>query len=176
MGGNIMRFLFIIILFAAYMVAPLQASELGEYYVTAPVLNERTAPETGEIVNRIYKGQKVTVYSVKGEWARISSFDYEPRWVSMKYLLREEPELQKAKEIPESLKDPRIAKGAIPKAGQYGLTEKDVEILWKGANLMLKKGRCSQVEYADKSTKKANTYYVNCGSQNIFFTEADLYE
>ena len=171
-----MKLLNITILFLAIMVSASYASELGDYYVNAPVLNERTAPTTGKIVNRIYKGQKVTVYSTQGLWAQISSPSYEQRWVSMKYLTREKPELPKAKDIPNNLKDPRIASSAIPKAGQYGLTEKDVEILWKGANLMLKKGRCSKIEYADKSTKKANTYYVNCGSRNVFFTEADLYE
>ena len=78
--------------------------------------------------------------------------------------------------IPDAWTDPRIDESGMPSVGQFGLTEKDVEILWRGANLMLDRGRCARVYYADKSVSKANTFYVNCGARNVFFTEADLYE
>jgi hypothetical protein len=48
--------------------------------------------------------------------------------------------------------DPRIE--GIPKVGQHGNTERDVLILWKGASMMLKTGRCSRVEYGDGSTTR----------------------
>ena len=56
-----------------------------------------------------------------------------------------------------------------------GLTEADVAILHRGAKHFLNSGRCKQIEYADKSTSRPNTYYVNCGGpQNHFFKPSDL--
>ncbi len=54
------------------------------------------------------------------------------------------------------------------------MTAENVTILWRGAKHMLTTGRCSKVEYADRSVNKPNTYYVNCGGANVFFTPADL--
>lgn len=169
-----MRLFQVVLLFLIIPITSVQAAGLGDYYVNVPVLNERATPG-GKIVNRIYKGQKVTVYFIKGSWAQVVTPGYKQRWVSMKHLVKKRPKPAKANNIQKNLKDPRIMKDAIPKVGQYGLTKKDVDILWKGANLMLKKGRCSKIHYADKSLNKANTYYVNCGSRNIFFTKADVY-
>jgi hypothetical protein len=65
-------------------------------------------------------------------------------------------------------------KDAIPKVGENGLNENDIKILYKGATKFLNSGKCTNVEYAEKSISKPNTYYVNCGGPNIFFTPSDL--
>lgn len=58
--------------------------------------------------------------------------------------------------------------------GEGGLTEKDVEILNQGALKFLNSGKCTKVEFGDKSTSKPNTYYINCGGPNILFKPSEL--
>ncbi len=68
----------------------------GDYYVSPAKLNVRLAAnKTGKIINKIYKKQKVEVFEVKDDWARISSY-YDgtdegvpgnvARWVAAEYL------------------------------------------------------------------------------------------
>jgi hypothetical protein len=158
-----------------------QAQKPGNYYVMVSVLEERIAPSsTARITNRIYVRQKVEVLEIKGEWARVSKY-YDgsiegasgqvARWVLASGL---SPTLPPQAAQPKVANDPRISKDAIPKVGEGGLTTKDVEILYKGAIKFLDSGKCSRVEFGDKSTSKADTYYVNCGGPNLFFTSADL--
>lgn len=158
-----------------------QATKPGTYYVKESVLEERLAPSsTGSITNRIYRRQKVDVFELKDGWARVSKY-YDgsvegkngqvARWVSASGLSASQP-----KELahPKVATDPRIAKDAIPKVGEGGLTEQDIQILYKGALKFLNSGQCSRIEFADKSVGKANTYYVNCGGPNLFFKPTDL--
>lgn len=170
-----------LILLALTEIASAQAVAPGTYYVKESVLEERLAPNVdGSVTNRIYTRQKVEVYEVKNGWARVSKF-YDgavegkkgqiARWVLSSGLSSSQPA-----ELPQTTlpSDPRIAKDAFPKAGQSGLTEQDVELLNKGALKYLNSGKCSRVEYGDKSTSKTSTYYINCGGPNIFFTAADV--
>ncbi len=151
------------------------------YYVKDSVLDVRLAPSAaGTITNRIYRQQKVEVFEIKGEWARVSNF-YDgtvegktgqvARWVLAVGLSSSQ-----VADLPQPTisQDPRIAKDAFPKVGQNGLTAYDVQLLNKGALKFLNSGKCRRVEYGDKSVNKANTYFVNCGSQNLFFTPSDL--
>ncbi len=162
-------------------IASAQVIAPGTYYVKENVLEERLAPNAeGKVTNRIYVGQKVEVFEEKNGWARVSKF-YDgvaeskrgqvARWVLASGLSSSQPA-----EPPQTLlsPDPRIAKDAFPKVGQSGLTEQDVQLLNKGALKYLNSGKCARVEYGDKSTSKANTYYVNCGGSNMFFTAADV--
>jgi hypothetical protein len=173
------------VVFAVALLVPCfsyaQASTPGTYYVAEPVLEERLAPSSGgSSTNRIYLRQKVEVFELKDGWARISKY-YDgsaegksgqiARWVRASGLSPSQP---KEPDQPTLPSDPRIAKDAIARVGQGGLTAEDVQILHKGALKFLNSGQCSQIEYADKSTSKANTYYVNCGGPNLFFTPADL--
>ena len=162
-------------------VAFAQASKPGTYYVKESVLEERLAPSsTATITNRIHLRQKVEVFELKGEWARVSKY-YDgsvegksgqlARWVLASGLSVSQP---KEPTQPKASTDPRIAKDAIPRVGQGGLTARDVEILRKGAQKFLNSGQCSSIELADKRTSKANTYYVNCGGPNLFFTPSEL--
>lgn len=163
-------------------VAFAQATKPGAYYVKENVLEERLAPSNkGSITNRIYRGQKVDVCELKNGWARVSKY-YDgsvesqngqvARWVLATGLSTQQPEDLTQ---PDGPNDPRIAKDAFPKVGQSGLTEQDIQILYKGARKHLKSGKCVRVEYGDKSASRANTYYINCGGPtNIFFTSAEV--
>jgi hypothetical protein len=165
---------FAILVGLAPVVAVGQATRPGSYYVAVPVLEERTAPE-GPVVNRIYRGQRVDVTQVRAGWARVTDLQYDARWVRAASLSTKRPPDLPQKPVPASLRDPRIEKDAIPKAGEGGLTQRDVDVLWKGAAYMLRTGRCSKVTLAHKSVSRPGTYYVSCGgSQNVFFTEADI--
>ena len=158
-----------------------QASKPRAYYVKEAALEERLAPSaSGSVTNRIYRRQKVEVFEVKDGWARVSKY-YDgtvegksgqvARWVLASGLSSLQPaELPQ----PAAPSDPRIAKDALPKVGEHGLNEQDIQILYKGALKVLNSGKCSRVEYGDKSTSKANTYYVNCGGPNLFFTSGDM--
>lgn len=158
-----------------------QASKPGAYYVKEVALEERLAPSaSGSVTNRIYRRQKVEVLEVKDGWARVSKY-YDravegksgqvARWVLASGLSSSQPaELPQ----PSTQSDSRIAKDAFPKVGQHGLNEQDIQILYKGALKFLSAGKCSRVEYGDKSTSKADTYYVNCGGPNLFFTSSDV--
>lgn len=83
--------------------------ELHIQYVTSNKLNVRLAPnKSGTITNTLYKRQKVEVFEVKDEWARISIFyDVEveglsgevARWVSTKYLSTDSPEEVQLKNV-----------------------------------------------------------------------------
>lgn len=154
-------------------VSPAFANGLGDYYVISPVLNERSAPVDGEVVNRIYKGQKVTVYEVRNGWAQIDPPGADQRWVIMKSLSRTTPEPS----TPTALlfDDTRIEAGAIPNVGDFNLSKRDVEVIWRGAKKMLDSGECSKIVSGDKSISKPNTYYVTCDdSENRFFRPEDL--
>lgn len=158
-----------------------QAAKPGTYYVKEVALEERLAPSAnGSITNRIYRKQKVEVFEIKDGWARVSKYydgavegntSQVARWVLASGLSSSQPA-----ELPQPpiQSDSRIAKDAIPKVGQQGLNEQDVRILYKGALKFLNSGKCSRVEYGDKSTSKANTYFVNCGGPNLFFTPSDV--
>ena len=156
-------------------------SSSNGYYVKDSILDVRLAPSpAGTVTNRIYRQQKVEVFEIKGEWARISNF-YDgttegktgivARWVLAAGLSSSQvADLP----LPATSQDPRIAKDAFPKVGQNGLTAYDVQLLNKGALKFLNSGKCRRVEYGDKSVNKANTYYVNCGGPNLFFTPGDV--
>ena len=169
-----MRFLCLCVVVALTLAAPASAQELGDYYVGVPVLNERAAPKTGEVVNRIYRGQKVTVYEIRDGWAQIDTPGFEERWVIFKSLTRERP-AELSQEGVASVDDPRIEPDAIPHVGDNNLSKEDVNLLWRGAKHMLDTGACTRIVLGDKSISKRNTYYVTCeDSTNHFFTAEDL--
>jgi hypothetical protein len=158
-----------------------KATNAGVYYVQNNVLEERLEPSSaGKVTNKIYRSQKVEVLEVKNGWARVSRYyDGEvegkqgkvARWVSASGLSASKPAELKQ---PTIQKDSRIAANALPKVGENNLTEADVMILHKGAIKFLNSGQCTNVEFGDKSVSKPNTYYINCGGPNIFFTPSDV--
>lgn len=158
-----------------------EATKIGAYYVYDDYLEEFLAPSfKAKVTNKIYRGQKVDVMELKAGWARVSRYysgDVEgvsgkvARWVVAKGLVSTKPA-----DLPSPVlkSDPRIEPSALPKVGQNGITAEELKILHKGALYMLNSGRCSRVEYGDKSTSKPNTYYVNCGAENLFFRPSDI--
>ncbi len=156
-------------------------AKIAALSVSINVLEEHLSPNaTGNITNRIYQNQKVEVFEVKNGWARVSEY-YDgvvegksgqiARWVITSGLSATKPIEDPNTSVPS---DPRISQDAFPKVGHNGVTEDDIQILYKGALKNLDSGKCAHVEYGDKSSSKTDTYYINCGSSNIFFTKTDI--
>jgi hypothetical protein len=158
-----------------------QAIKPGSYFVKESFLEERLEPSaSGTVTNKIYRMQKVKVFEINGEWARVSKYyngisegksGQVARWVKANGLSSSKPAELMQPKIPS---DPRIAKDAFPEVGSSSVTEEDLRIIYKGAIQNLNNGKCSKVEYGDKSTTKKDTYYINCGGPNIFFTPSEL--
>ncbi|WP_374322106.1 hypothetical protein [Brevundimonas sp.] len=147
---------------------------LGTYWVGVETANEYDAPD-GQVVNRVHYRQQFTVYEKRGEWYRTVADGFAPRWSKASDLSPTELPETPQYAGPPAYRDARIVTGAIPNPGQYGLTKRDVDTLWKGAKLTLQReAACSQITMADKSVRKPNTYYVTCRNggvpHNVFFT------
>lgn len=139
-----------------------QKAGLGDYWVKAESATEHSSPN-GPVVNRVYYGQKFTVYEKRGEWYRTVEDGFVARWTRASSLADKEPPAKPAYAGPSEYQDDRIAPEAIPNPGEYGLTKADVDTLRKGAKLVLQsRPDCSRIEAGDKSVKKPNTYYVTC--------------
>jgi hypothetical protein len=150
---------------------------LGDRWVAVEVSTEHSSPD-GPVVNRVYYGQKLTTYERRGDWYRTVEDGFEPRWTKAGDLTSTKPAEKPAYSGPAGYQDARIEPDAIPNPGQYGLTKRDVDTLWKGAAMVLgKRPNCSQITTADKSVSKPNTYYVTCRmggvTENVFFTRAE---
>ena len=150
---------------------------LGDYWVKTDVATEHASPG-GAVVNRVYYGQKFTVYEKRGEWYRTVEDGYTARWTRASQMTDSQLPEKPKYEGPAELRDDRIAADAIANPGEYGLTRADVDIIRKGAKLVLQsRPDCAEVVDSDKSISRANTYYVTCrvgGSvENVFFTRAE---
>jgi hypothetical protein len=157
--------------------SPASATDLGDRWVAVEVSTERSSPD-GPVVNRVYYGQKLTTYERRGDWYRTVEDGFEPRWTKADDLTSTKPAEKPAYSGPAGYQDARIEPDAIPNPGQYGLTKRDVDDLWKGATMVLReRPDCSQITTADKSVRKPNTYYVTCRMggvpENVFFTRAE---
>lgn len=151
---------------------------LGDRWVAVQVSTEHSSPD-GPVVNRVYYGQKLTTYERRGDWYRTVEEGFEPRWTKAGDLTSTKPPEKPSYSGPAGYQDARIEPDAIPNPGQYGLTKRDVDALWKGATMVLReRPNCSQITTADKSVRKPNTYYVTCRMggvpENVFFTWAEV--
>lgn len=154
-----------------------EAAGLGDYWVKTDVATEHSSPG-GPVVNRVYYRQKFTVYEKRGDWYRTVEDGFTPRWTRASELTDTPPPERPRYDGPAEHQDSRIAADAIPNPGEYGLTRADIDIIRKGAKLVLQtRPDCTEITTADKSVSKPNTYYVTCrigGSvQNVFFTRAE---
>jgi len=159
-----------------------KATSVGNYYVSTNTTEERLFPKPDAMItNKIYRGQKVEVMELKGDFARVSRYyDGESenvrgtvaRWVNVNALSKQKP--QELSQPVIEKKDPRIEENALPKVGEFGHTADDVRVLYKGANKYLNNGQCKKVELGSKSASKMNTYFLTCEGRNIFFTPSDL--
>lgn len=154
-----------------------RAAGIGSFWVAGDQATEHSSPG-GAVVNRIYYGQKLTGYERRNGWLRTTEDGFTARWTRLSQLTQTEPPEKPAYAGPASYADDRIAPDAIPNPGENGLTRGDVDIIRKGAKMVLQtRPDCSRIELGDKSVNRPNTYYVMCtvgGSvQNIFFTRAE---
>ncbi len=162
-------------------VVPAAAGELAapvDYWVKGDRATEHARPN-GPVSNTIYYRQKVTVYERQGEWLRTTEDRAAPRWTLASELTDTRPPERPTYSGPAGTKNDRIAADAISNPGEGGLTRTDVDILWRGANLVLAaRPDCSRIDLADKSVSRSNTYYVTCDiggvPQNIFFTRVEV--
>lgn len=137
-------------------------------YVEPLETEERSAPD-GPVVNRIYRGQRLDIYAVEGDWARVTAPNFDPRWVRTSDLTDAPPA---EPDRSATAGDPRLA--ALPGVGDYGHTEADVEALRAGALQLLNSGQCSRIDDANKSVSVAGVYFINCGEDsNRFFRMQD---
>ncbi len=153
------------------------ATDLGDRWVAVEVSTEHSSPD-GPVVNRVYYGQKLTTYERRGDWYRTVENGFEPRWTKAWDLASTKPPEKPAYSSPAKYHDARLEPDAIPNPGQYGLTRRDVDALWKGASMVLReRPDFSQITSADKSVRKPNTYYVTCRiggvPSNVFFTRSE---
>lgn len=169
------------IVFSVLILLGAAANAATPKYVGTASLEEHLGPShDAKVTNKIYKNQKLEIYEDKAGWSRVSEYyDGEvegvngkvARWVESAALVDSRME---DNQISPSYSDPRIEEGAIPKVGQHELSESDIRTLYAGAIKFLNNGRCSKIEYADKSVDKPGVYYVNCGDENVFFTSQDV--
>lgn len=150
---------------------------LGDRWVAVQVSTEHSSPD-GPVVNRLYYGQKLATHERRDGWYRTVEDGFEPRWTKAADLTSTKPPEKPSYSGPPGSQDARIEAHAIPNPGQYGLTKRDVDALWKGATMVLReRPDCSQITNADKSVRKPNTYYVTCrmggAPENVFFTRAE---
>jgi len=148
------------------------------YWVNVNQSSQYSSPG-GAVVNRVYFGQRITVHERRGEWLRTTADGFDERWTRASDLTSERPAERPDYDGPAEFRDARIAPDAIANPGQYGLTRADIDIIRKGAKLVLQsRPDCDQIEDSDKSGSRANTYFVTCRmggrTENVFFTRAEV--
>jgi hypothetical protein len=143
-------------------------------------VQERLGPSWDEkVTNTLYRQEEVDVYETKAGWARVSRFydgaveDHSgtvARWVPIAGLSSSRPaDLPQ----PPTPNDPRIA--GISRVGEYGLTKRDVQILYAAAQYYLETGKAQRIEHGDKSISRPGIYYLNFGGpSNHFFSPSDI--
>jgi SH3-like domain-containing protein len=146
---------------------------------SAPVriFPSNTSPKT----NTLYKNEQVTIMATHNGWSRISDYHDAAaegkhgsiaRWVRSEHLAK-----KPAKRVQSSVntfkKDARIKD--IPDVGEYGLTKRDVGILYAASEYYLSTGRAKQIDIGDKSVNRPAVYYLNFGGPtNHFFRAEDI--
>lgn len=151
---------------------------MGSYWVSGDVATEHSSPG-GAVVNRVYYRQKLTAFERRDGWIRTTGEGFTPRWTRLSQLTETQPPERPDYTGPANYADARIMRDAIPNPGEDGLTRADIDIIRKGAKMVLQtRPDCARIELGDKSVSRANTYYVMCsvnGSvENVFFTRAEV--
>lgn len=60
-------------------------------YVTVKTLNVRSTPSiNGDVIKKVYKGNKLYIYKIKDKWVSVSEDD--KQWVYIKYLSMPQPD------------------------------------------------------------------------------------
>ena len=150
----------------------------GSYYVTGMKSHVHLGPDaSAKVTNTLYRQQRVEVFEMHGEWARITRY-YDgagegiygsvARWVLFNDLETERPDDLPQPSFPDN---PRIE---LPKVGDNDLSETDVRILYAAALYYLESGKLKRIEWGDKSLHKPGYYYLSSGPKNHFFRPRDI--
>lgn len=62
----------------------------------------------------------------------------------------------------------------LPRVGEEGATAEDVELLHRAARRFLADGRCSRIDYGDRSISRPGWFIISCDGRNIAFTRQDI--
>ena len=73
---------------------------------------------------------------------------------------------------PQAQELPKIF--GLPRVGEGGATAEDVDLLQRAARKFLEDGRCSSIDYGDRSVSRPGWYIVSCDGRNIAFTRSDI--
>lgn len=149
------------------------------YYVIANKTAVHLAPsDNARVTNNLYRQMKQEVFETDGKWVRISNYyDGSAEGVShdvANWVLLSDLSTTRPPDLPQPklAHDPRI--DGLPQVGGR-TTERDLKILHAAAKHYLNTGKCSRIEYGDKSISKKNTYYLNCGGpKNLFFVPSNI--
>ncbi len=161
-------------------------------YVSGDSLNVRYCASTDCcIANRLGFNAPVSIQEKRGNWVRISGFydislegaacqkpgPYQAaHWVAYDFLSHQ-PQRDTAfygSGQNTGGPDPRIR--GIPRVGDYGLTQSDLQVIMDYASLLLNKGICNGIDAGNKSVSREGTYYVACSGEygQRYFTVEDV--
>lgn len=164
--------LFFIITTVAFAEAEIESA--GDYYITQPGVTVRLGPDwKAKATNKLNKGEKVEVFEVKGDYARISKY-YDgsvegvsgkvARWVTTKYLSSTKPTTSK----PSSSNSP-VAQ-AVKDSDDFSIYQKQFVA---ASESLVKSGKCSLADFKEmggwmKSTnhKSKPVYFTYCGGMS----------
>lgn|GEM_PF-1043596 len=142
----------------------------GFYFVISDKLNVRLAPnKNGAVTNTLYKRQKIEIFEIKGNWARISKF-YDgssegvegkvARWVYAKYLSTTQPAVEKVK-VTSKVGD------VIKSSDDFA---KYQSVFVSASENLLKSGSCSMSDFIEMGGwwrssihKPKPIYFTYCG-------------
>ena len=169
--------LFLFILTATTLFANVQAK--GRYYVNTKTLKVRMAPSTkARHSYSIYKNQKVRVYEVKDNWARISryktttikgKFTKAAKWVFGKYLTPTKVRKKKNRKKSSTKKRSSYKKNtkltqAISGSDNYKKHSKTFQSV---SQKLLKEGRCKLSDFRKTrgwiELSRDDLYFTYCG-------------
>jgi len=158
-----------------------KAVQPGTYYAVSEV-KVRLAPHAeASVKETIDRGHQVKVFSTNRDWARVSRFyngavegedGQVANWVPVASLSLYKP----TEVLQPTIEEQSTYKiQGIPKAGDHGLTARDVQILHAAARYYCETGKTTKVEYGDKSVTKEGMYLLNFGTNTShFFRPEDI--
>ena len=112
------------------------------------------------IQNRVFIGQKVTIYDRQDSWARVTDFKYSPRWIHAPLLSANKPIVGSGFVLPVELR--RSDLSALASKPVSNLNGHDVIALRRFAAHALDTGKCSKIEDGDESLNRPGQLYIWC--------------
>ncbi|HEV7694274.1 MAG TPA: SH3 domain-containing protein [Hyphomonadaceae bacterium] len=130
-------------------------------FVKSDVANERSGPGSEyPVQNKVYVGQKLTIYDRQNGFARVTAPQYDPRWISESLLSKTKPDVAKGFTLPGELRRADLAN--LPDKPETNLDGQDVLALRRFGAHVLDTKQCSGIEYGDESVNQSGQIYVMC--------------